>query len=145
MQRFAGFRSQKKNKIMANFLLALTPLCFIVLVSCKKNNDNASNLELLRHKWMLVSENGEALRYVGNTDDFYDFAMDSKLYRHINKTNDTSFYDLLPKGKTLSLYQVTNGIKSATAIGFTIKTLTDSQLILSYSNGIIFSLDSLER
>lgn len=126
-------------------LLLSVALFGACVMSCKKNNNNSPNLLLLQHKWMVISENGEALRYAGMPSDYWNFATDSKLYTYVNQVYDTSVYSLHSDGQTLSLYQITNGARSNTAVDFTLRSLNDTQLILSHSSGIISSLDSLKR
>lgn len=86
---------------------------------------------MLQHKWTLVSRNGEALRYVGEPGDYFDFNTDGKLYEHISNTNDTFAYSYSAAGKTLLLYPVLNGIQSRTGENHNIDVLTDSALIIS--------------
>jgi len=118
----------------------------ILIVSCKKNNnDSSAKLALIQHKWMIVSINGEALRYVGMADDYYNFGTDGFLYMYINKSYDTSSYALLSDNSTLLLYPIMNGVKSNVASSYNIKVLTNNQFVIGSSNTITHSLDSLKR
>ncbi len=125
------------------FFVAFLFACTIF--SCKKSNNNSAALQLLQHKWMIISLNGEALRYTGMQGDYFDFATDNKLYRYFNNMHDTSVYNLYSNGQTLSLYQITNGVKSNTPDNYHVGSLNDSQLIISFSSGSIFAIDSLKR
>ncbi|MEO8854713.1 MAG: hypothetical protein ABI359_13105 [Ginsengibacter sp.] len=115
----------------------------LMIISCKKNDN--TNLSLLQHTWQVVSVNGEAYRYLGTAQDYYNFAPDNFLYQYINKNFDTSNYSLLTNGRTLLLYHVVHGIKSSTPFTFNINSLTNKQLILSNHSGVVFALDSLKR
>jgi hypothetical protein len=130
---------------MKGLLFSFIVISIIMIVSCKKDNNHSSNLTLIQHTWMVVSENGEALHYAGTPGDYFDFAPDNKLYRYVDKIYDTSAYTLLPDGRTLSVFPILHGVESATPMNFNIKSLTGTDLILYYSSGIIFSLDSLKR
>lgn len=115
--------------------------------SCKKSHTNPSfNLALIQHKWMLVSHNGEALRYIGTAGDYYNFAADNFLYRYINSVRDTIYYNLLSDGKTMSLYPAINGIRTNVATNYDIKILDSSHFVIETSpGGIVNVLDSLKR
>ena len=128
-------------------LFIITAIGFIITTfSCKKNyNGSSKNPGLIQHKWEVVSVNGEALRYVGTPDDYYNFSTDGNLYQHVSNINDTLAYVLLSDGSTISFYQITDGVKSSTPSNYTIKSLTSSQFIISHFSGIVYSLDSLKR
>jgi hypothetical protein len=126
-------------------LLVLMSACTLVAIACKKSNNMPSSLSLIQHKWMVVSQNGEALRYVGTANDYYAFNVNNTLYRFVDNIRDTSSYSLSSNGQTLSFYQITNGVQSATPLNYTIKILNSNQFIISHAEGIIFSLDSLKR
>ena len=133
---------------MKTIIRVFLSVCFLSVftLACKKNNNTSSkNLLLLQHKWMVVSVNGEALRYVGSSEDYYNFSTDNFLYTYVNKNYDTANYRLISDGRTLLLYHVVNKLKSNTPTTFNIIALANSQLILSNHNGILFALDSLKR
>lgn len=95
---------------------------------------------------MLISHNGEALRYVGAAGDYYNFEINGTLNEHINNSLDTLVYNLSTDGQMLSAYSVINGIKSETPVIYKIEVLTTSSLILSGSSGSGAQiLDSLKR
>jgi hypothetical protein len=120
-------------------LLALGPM------ACKKN-PSPGNLALLRHKWNIVSLNGEALRYVGRPGDYYDFRTDSKLYIHFGTVNDTDTYVLNNGGNTLQLYNTQNGSQVGAPTEWNIEKLDNSSFILRNCNNHPFcAVDSLAR
>jgi hypothetical protein len=126
--------------------IILTLGCVLIAIACKKSNHpSPSTLSLIQHKWMLVSHNGEALRYVGTANDYYDFNTDNKLYRFVDSVRDTSAYTLSADSKTVSLYPISNGVQSASPMNYSIKTITQNQFIISYASSPIYVLDSLKR
>jgi hypothetical protein len=132
--------AMKKLFIIFAMLIALLP------VFCKKTgSDTTAALALIRHKWMLVSHNGEALRYVGTAGDYYDFNVNNLLYEYAAQTYDTLAYKLQADNKTLVMYPITNGIKSTVPVNYTIKVLDSSHFVLGNFGSVVFSLDSLKR
>ena len=119
-----------------------------VITACKKDNTQA-NLSLLRHKWQIVSLNGEVYRYVGKAGDYFNFGDDNKLVEFAGGNFDTSSYSLTGGGQTLSLHSIHNGIQSGSAFDLQIKVLSSSSLIVHYSTTppapVIYILDSLSR
>ena len=114
--------------------------------SCKKQVDNTTaTLALLQHKWMVTSLNGEALRYIGATGDYYNFSTNNFLYRFINKNYDTLSYSVQSNGKTLVVYPIVDGAKSAEPTNYNIKVLDSSELIIDYAAGTFHAIDSLKR
>jgi hypothetical protein len=129
--------------------ITLSILALTTTVSCKKTHDDiSSKLELLQHKWAVVSLSGEALHYSGTAGDYYNFSSDNFLYRHVATMFDTSYYQFSPTSDdTILLYPVTNHIRSNSSIHFYINSLSATQLILSTStvNPPIYAIDSLKR
>ncbi|SRR5579871_246365 len=117
----------------------------ISIVSCKKNQENGHTLSSLQHTWSIISENGEAYRYVGVSGDYYNFSTNGRLYRHTASTDDTSKYTLNSSGQILSLYPITDNVPSTTGTNYQITRLNDSLLILSSVGGSFFVTDSLKR
>ena len=132
---------------MKNPFFTLLIILGMAAFSCKKvHNNPTADLSLIQHKWMLVSHNGEALRYVGTPDDYYNFSIDNFLYMYVGKTYDTMAYTLLPDNKTLSLYPVINGVRTSVATNYTIKMLDNHQFVLGTNfNMVVSVLDSLKR
>jgi hypothetical protein len=117
--------------------------------SCKKHNTPApipDNLSLIKHKWQVVSLNGEALRYVGQPADYYNFGNDT-LIRSLGGQVDTLAYKLINNGLTLDIYPFKVTTIPTGAQTLSIQTLTDSRLILTSSSFPIpvSVLDSLSR
>lgn len=94
---------------------------------------------------MLVSHNGEALRYVGAPEDYYNFSTNDFLYVYVDKIYDTMAYVLLPDKKTLTFYPITNGVRSILGTNYEIKLLDNSQFILGTHFTNFNILDSLKR
>ena len=131
---------------MKPWFFSAISLIAISLSSCKKNNGQASTLSLLQHNWSIVSINGEALRYIGQSMDYFRFGNDFKLYESMGGHLDTAAYALNPDGASLSLYPIVNGIPSNTATTYQINALTVSMLNLSTHLSIgVTALDSLKR
>ena len=134
---------------MKNLFQTLLLVFGLTFVSCKKtdNNNSSAKLELLQHKWTLISRNGEVLRYVGTGNDYYNFFTDNILYRYVQNIYDTSYYKLSPADNNiLLLYPIRNGIQSDTATNYDIGELTTTRLVVSL--GImptINVIDSLKR
>jgi hypothetical protein len=112
--------------------------------SCKKENTQA-NLSLLQHKWSIVSLRGEALYYAGKPQDYFDFNTDSMVYYFVGGIYDTAVYSLSSNGQTLSLYAITNGIRTSSASNEEIDVLTNTQLVFHSSQVGFATLDSLKR
>jgi hypothetical protein len=132
------------NSLLIQILLAGTATC--LSISCKKNN--SADLLLLQHKWQIVSLNGEALRYVGQPGDYFDFGTDKQLVRFLNNHYDTLNYQVIDGGSALQLFPVLNSVQTGGKLTLSIKTLTSGQLILSNSGPTsppIYLLDSLSR
>ena len=92
---------------MKNLFKAIALICSVSIVACEKSDNNGShNLALIQHKWSVLSVNGEALRYVGTTEDYYNFVADHILYRYVAGKYDTSYYTLLADDNTLLLYPI---------------------------------------
>ena len=120
---------------MKTLFITLVLICMIS-ISCKKSNDNVSkNLALIQHNWKIVSLNGEALRYVGEPDDYFNFSANNILYAHAGGNN------------TLAIYSIMNGVKSQTPTNYTINVLSDTQFIISnsVSSPPVNIIDSLKR
>jgi hypothetical protein len=131
---------------MKNLLIIVVGLVGLLIISCKKTSTGAPDtLSLIQHKWMIISVNGEALRYVGTANDYFNFSTNGFLYIYMGSRYDTSAYTLLSDNITLLLYPVTNGIKSNVALNSKIKVLTNNQFIFAGSSGVINSIDSLKR
>jgi hypothetical protein len=133
---------------MKNLFQTIILLFTLTVISCKKTHDinNSQNLVLLQHKWSLVVRHGEALRYVGQPDDYYNFSTDNILYRHVNNTYDTGYYTLLADRNNFLFYPVVNGITSDTAANYSINSISETQLVISSSTGPTQSFtDSLKR
>ncbi len=131
---------------MKKLLITLAGFFAIVPFSCKKNaNDDAATLSLIQHKWMVVSINGEVLRYVGTPADYYNFDTDKILYEYVHDSYDTFAYSLQSGNHTLALYPIVNGVKSNTPASYEIKVLNDSQFIFGNSGVPVVTLDSLKR
>jgi hypothetical protein len=121
-------------------------LITIAIFSCSKTKDNSAAIALLQHNWMLVSHNGEVLRYVGTPEDYYNFSTDNYLYIQMNQMKDTFGYVLQRDGNTLELYHLVNGKKSNTADIYHIGVLTGNQLIIGSGPVIgVYIVDSLKR
>jgi len=119
----------------------------IISFSCKKTkNSSTETLALIQHKWILISHNGEALRYVGTPDDYYNFSASNYLYMYVNKTYDTLAYILLSDNKTLSLYPIVNGVRTNLAKDYNITVLDNNHFVIGTNfNTVINVLDSLKR
>lgn len=131
------------RRLFYNFLLTLA--AGFLPSSCKKDNTSA-DLSLLKHKWQIVSLNGEVFRYVGHANDYFDFRNDT-LIEFYDGHYDTLYYQLANGGQTLNFYPILNGSRTATGYAQNIRTLTGSQLIIfsNSSSPIINILDSLRR
>jgi hypothetical protein len=131
---------------MKNLLIIVFGLVGLLIISCKKTSTGAPDtLLLIQHKWMIISVNGEALRYVGTAGDYFNFSTNGFLYEFMGSRYDTSAYTLLSDDITLLLYPVTNGVKSSIASNYNINLLTNNQFIIASSNSIFHSIDSLKR
>lgn len=132
---------------MKTLFVTLILICAVGIISCKKSHDDVSkNLALIQHNWKIVSLNGEALRYVGTSDDYFNFSANNILYVHAGGNNDTSAYTLLSDAHTLAIYPITNGVKSLTAANYNINILSDTAFVISYhATPNTNSLDSLKR
>jgi len=130
---------------MKRILIALT-LGLLVFGPLACGKDNVSiNLGLLRHKWNVVSINGEAFQYHGQSGDYYDFRTDNKLYTHSTGIYDTLAYVLINGGKSLQLYNIQNGQRLGWYV-LDIAKLSSSSCILHKCDGPPFCiLDSLSR
>ena len=122
----------------------------LTAISCKMADTGISltKLDLIQHKWTLVSREGEVLRYVGTESDYYNFSSNNVLYRSVAKRHDTSYYKLSPVDENiLLLYPVIKGIKSDTATSYYINTLTATQLVVHVGtiSPPITVTDSLKR
>jgi len=114
-------------------------------IACGKN-DVATTLALLRHKWNIVSFNGEAFRYTGKPGDYYDFRGDSRLYAYYGGVYDTIVYIPINGGKGLQLYNIVNGKRQDASYELDIEKLSSSVCILHKCQGPPFCiLDSLSR
>ena len=117
---------------MKNLLASLILVGSICIISCKKSGDNMpKDLALIQHKWKVVLVTGEALRYEGMADDYYNFASNNILYTYVGKRSDTISYTLLPGAHTLVFYPVVNGIRSAYSKNFNIDSLSATALTIS--------------
>ncbi|HXB44657.1 MAG TPA: hypothetical protein VNV85_11390 [Puia sp.] len=131
---------------MRNLFMILVGFVALLIISCKKTSTNGvDTLSLMQHKWMIISVNGEALRYVGTANDYFNFSTNGFLYEYMGSRYDTSAYTLLSDDITLLLYPVTNGVKSNIASNYNIKVLTSNQFIIASSNSNFHSIDSLKR
>ena len=131
---------------MKTLLLTLLIIFVFIASSCKKSKNLPSySLTSIQHKWMLVSHNGEALRYVGTPEDYYNFSTNDFLYVYVDKIYDTMAYVLLPDKKTLTFYPITNGVRSILGTNYEIKLLDNSQFILGTDFTNFNILDSLKR
>jgi len=133
---------------MTASLTAAILFVFTVTESCtKSNNMPYADLHMIQHKWALVSQNGEALRYVGKPGEYFDFDSTGVLFEHFLNVTDTFDYNVSSDGKKLVLYSVLNGAKSGTGVNYNIDILTDSQFIFSShsSNPPVNFVDSLRR
>lgn len=140
--------STVKRIEMKNFFRSATLIFSLAIISCKKtgNNDNSQKLALIQHTWSVVSINGEALRYEGTANDYYNFAVDHFLYRYIGTRYDTSYYQLSADGASLLLYPVVNGTRSNAAATYHLTALSETRLVLSASiMPGVSSVDSLKR
>jgi hypothetical protein len=140
-QELSDIKKNMKHLIsaLALGLLAIGPM------ACGKNHV-PGNLALLRHKWNIVSLNGEALRYVGQPGDYYDFRNDSLLYIHYGSQNDTLIYLLINGGNVLQLYGIQNGQRFGTPTEWDVEELNTSSFILRDCNNHPFcAVDSLSR
>jgi hypothetical protein len=120
---------------MKNLVTGVILVCIIIISSCKKSGDNASkDIALIQHKWMVVYVHGEALRYNGTAEDYYNFAVNNILYTSVNERNDTIAYTLLSDNHTLLFYPIVNGVKSSSATNFNINSISANQLTISNSS-----------
>ena len=126
-------------------LLLLLIAGWCLLSSCKKNSTPA-NPTLLEHKWQVVSINGEAMRYVGQANDYFNFS-NNTLVEFLGGHYDTLTYQLTNGGQTLDLSPIVNNSQTGYKFSLNILTLTDSRLILSggLSMPVLHILDSLSR
>ncbi len=131
---------------MKNLFMILVGFVALLIISCKKTSTNGQDtLSLIQHKWMIISVNGEALRYLGTASDYFNFSTNGFLYEYMGSRYDTSAYTLLSDDITLLLYPVTNGVKSNMASNYNIKVLSNNQFIIAGSNSNFHSIDSLKR
>jgi hypothetical protein len=136
----------KKGMRPPLFLLIATLAATALTGGCKKHNDNADNVALLQHKWQITSLNGEALRYVGKSGDYFDFE-NGRLIEYFGSQYDTLEYIFTNNNQTLEFRTVTDNVVSGAPLDLNITSLTSSQLILdgSASLPILHILDSLQR
>jgi hypothetical protein len=131
---------------MKKLFITFAMLAALIPISCKKAGQNTTaTLALIQLKWILVSHNGEALRYVGTANDYYDFNVNNMLYQYIDKNYDTLAYTLQSDNKTLLMYPVTNGIKSTEPVTYTIKVLDAGHFVIGSFGTVVNILDSLKR
>ncbi len=136
----------QKKRTMKKLFITLAMLISMIPISCKKSGgETTATLALIQHKWMLVSHNGEALRYVGTADDYYNFNINDTLYRYIDKNYDTLAYTLQGDNKTVAMYSITNGVKYPVPITYTINVLDAGHFVLGSFGLPIYILDSLKR
>ena len=120
---------------MKNLVTGAILVCLVIISSCKKLGDNISkDIVLIQHKWMVVYVHGEALRYNGTAEDYYNFAVNNILYTSVNERNDTIAYTLLSDNHTLLFYPIVNGVKSSSATNFNINSISANQLTISNSS-----------
>jgi len=120
---------------MKNLVTGAILVCLVIISSCKKLGDNISkDIVLIQHKWMVVYVHGEALRYNGTAEDYYNFAVNNILYTSVNERNDTIAYTLLSDNHTLLFYPIVNGVKSSSATNFNIDSISVNQLTISNSS-----------
>jgi hypothetical protein len=145
--QLSGTQSTKMKNLFATIIF----ITAVVLVSCKKSENNTPSKKLaqLQHTWMVIVRYGEVLRYTGTPDDYYNFSTNNTLYRRVGQISDTSYYQLPSSNDSLLLiYPFTNGIMALTPINYYIRDLSDTHLVISWavsSNPPISVLDSLER
>ena len=137
---------------MKNIFKTVILIATITLIACKKTEVNTPSEKLvqLQHKWMVISRHGEAFRYIGTPDDYYNFSTDNILYRSVGQINDTSYYQLYSSNDSLLLvYPFINGTRSITPINYYINGLSDTSLVISWStsasNPTLYVVDSLKR
>jgi hypothetical protein len=132
---------------MKKLIFIFVICCYVSTVSCKKpDTGSRATLALIQYKWKLISHNGEALRYVGIPNDYYDFRADDLLHRNINNLQDTFAYKLLSDNKTLVFNPVIKGIQSNNSINYTINAIENNLFIISSTiSPAINILDSLKR
>jgi hypothetical protein len=126
--------------LSATLLIATT-----LIFSCKKHNTPPpATADLLQHKWELVSVNGEALRYVGMPQDYFDFEA-GRLIEYFGGQYDTLSYNF-SNNTTLELRSVTNNVANGTPFYLDILALTSNQLVLAGNLlPVVHILDSLRR
>jgi len=131
---------------MKRLITALGLVALIIgPVACGKH-DVGTTLALLRHKWNIVSFNGEAYRYTGKPGDYYDFRADSRLYAYYGGLFDTLVYISINGGKSLQLYNIKGGKRLDGSFELDIVKLSSSVCILHKCQGPPFCvLDSLSR
>ncbi|HLZ85789.1 MAG TPA: hypothetical protein VKQ52_01060, partial [Puia sp.] len=102
------------------------------------------NSAAIKHKWQVTSINGEALRYVGQPADYFDFGNTDTLIEFVGGRYDTLYYQLHSDGHTLDIHSF-NGMVAYP--GLAVKTLTNTQLIITGGrlNPPINIVDSLRR
>ncbi len=131
---------------MKNIFIISVVLMGTFILGCKKTGGGAaSTISLMQHQWMIVSVNGEALRYLGKAGDYFNFATDGFLYEHMSNIYDTAAYTLLADNSSLLLYPIINGVKSTVASNYKIKLLSNNQFIIGGTISNITALDSLKR
>ncbi len=121
------------------FLLA----SFALICACKKHNTAAETAaSLLQHKWEITSINGEVFRYLGKSQDFFDFE-NGRLIEYYNGQHDTLGYTIINNGSAIELKTDSN----VTMYDLDIKVLTSNQLVLGGSGSMptLYILDSLYR
>jgi hypothetical protein len=112
--------------------------------SCRKHSDS-NTAALLQHKWQIISINGEALRYVGEPADYFDFE-NGQLIEYFGGKYDTMTYKLINNDQAIELHIVVNNIVIGETLDLHINALTSNQLILDGSaSPAIHILDSLRR
>ena len=125
-----------------NFTAFLVASCALIC-ACKKHNTAEENTAtLLQHKWGITSINGEVFRYLGKSQDYFDFE-NGTLFEYYNGQHDTLGYTIINNGSAIELKTDSN----VAMYDLDIKVLTSNQLILGGSGSMptLYILDSLYR
>lgn len=129
--RLTALVNERKNMrhLSRSLILALAAGCLVT--ACRKHNNNPPPDSLLQHRWHVVSLNGEVFRYVGQPADYWDFHNSDTLIQYISGKYDTMKYTYDSAAKRLVLNPFA---PYPYALGFDVRTLTSSQLILAGAN-----------
>lgn len=134
--------SKKPMHPVRNISIFFLATCAFIGACKKHNTAQETTASLLQHKWDITSINGEVFRYVGTSQDYFDFE-NGTLIQSYNGHRDTLIYAIINNGTGIELKTDSN----VAMYDLNIKVLTSNQLILGGPGTIptIYILDSLYR